>query len=365
MSKDRQIILFGPWAPPYGGVATHMKDLYKNLKSLNFSVRVFGYGNFVPKHNIDKIYFSPRYKWLWTLLKIFKSTSPGDIIHKHSVLTSYPDSYFLQTFLWLLKVKKLKWIETIHDETLISRYEHFPDSVKRQIPVYLSKAEKIITVSKSLRDFLIDLGIQKGKILILNSLLPLPTQLTTNKLETPQNLYYFFSSHSPVITTIGPFHPLYDFKTIVKAFLSLKYDYPQAGLIIINARFARDIKYEKEVKSLIEKLPNDILSLYELEREKVLYILNKSNLFLRGVGQESFGLSRIESILMETPVVATKTGETRYMILYEHGNPDDLHKKMKAVLEGEIKIDINEAQAFFKRMADENLRRITDIYRDI
>lgn len=363
MRKDRQIILFGPWAPPYGGVATHMRDLYENLKMSNFSARVFGYGNFVPKQDIDKIYFSPRYKWLWTLLKIFECTSPGDIIHKHSVLTSYPDRYFLQTFLWLLKVKKFKWVETIHDETLVSRYEDFSHAIKGQFPTYLSKAEKINTIGERLRIFLIDLGISEEKIVVSSPLLPI--RFSPSETEIPDYLSAFYNSHSPMITTIGPFHPLYDFKTIVKAFLSLKYDYPQAGLIIINARFARDIKYEKEVKSLIEKSPKDILSLYELERERVLYILNKSNLFLRGTGQESFGLSRIESILMGTPVVSTKAGETRYMVLYEHGNPDDLYEKMKAVLDGKIKIDINEAQAFFKRMADENLRRITDIYRDI
>jgi len=358
----RKIILFGPWPLPYGGVAIHMKDLYENLKLLNFPVKVLGWGNFTSQRDIERIYLSRR-KWFLTLFKIFRYTHSGDIIHKHSVLTSYPDKYLIKTFLWLVGIKKLKWIETVHDGTLVARFAEFPYSIKKQFPVYLSKAEKIITIGQKLRKFLISIGIQEEKIVVSNPLLPL--QIIPNEAKLPQSVRPFFESHSPIITTIGPFHYWYDFKTIVQAFLLLKHEYPQAGLIIVNMLFTRDSEYEKEVKALIKKSPRDISVISNLEQKMLFSVLRNSNLFIRGVAQESFGISRIEALLMGTPVVATKAGETRYMVLYEYGNPNDLYKKMKAVLEGKIKIDINEAQAFFRRMANENLRRITDIYRNI
>lgn len=362
MSKDKRIILFGPWAPPYGGVSIYMRDLYENLKLSNFQVRILSYGQFVPENDVYRIYFSYR-KWPLTLLKIFRYASPGDIVHNNSILTTYPNSYFLRTFLWLLKLKRLKWVETIHDGSLILRYENFSHSMKKRFPAYLSRAERIITIGERLRLFLVSIGVPEEKIVVSNPLLR--TGFAQSDIEVSDDLCEFLESHSPIITTVGPFHPWYDFKTIVQAFLSLKHDFPEAGLIIINARFARDESYEKAVISLIEESPKHILTLCDLERERVFYILSRSKLFVRGHRHESFGLSRIEAIFAGTPVVAAKAGETRYMALYDHGNPDDLYKNMKAVLRGDIKIDMKEAQTSFEKMADETLGRITDIYRNI
>jgi len=358
----RKIILFGPWAPPYGGVAIHMKDLYENLKLLNFPVKVLGWGNFTPQRDIERIYLSRR-KWFLTLFKIFRYTRSGDIIHKHSVLTSYPDKCLIRTFLWLVRIKRLKWVETIHDETLIHRFAAFPNAIKKEFPVYLSKADRIIAIGERLKAFLINIGVLEEKVEVSNPLLPI--RFTSNKLELPHTLRTFFNSHSPVITTIGPLHPWYDFKTIVQAFLLLKHEYPQAGLVIVNMLFARDREYEEEVRALIKKLPRDVSIIFELERKALLSMLRDSNLFIRGSGQDSFGISKVEAILMGTPVVATNTGETRYMMLYDYGNPKDLYDKIRRVLSGEFKIDLEEAKRLFQDMADENFRKITDIYRTV
>jgi len=361
--KPCKVILFGPWPLPYGGVAVHMRDLFENLKLSGMPVKVLAFGDFKPMHGIQKFKFLPLYRYRWALFRALGTASCGDIVHKHSILTAYPVGHEKQIrdFLRIIRFKKLLWIETVHDETLITRYGAFPRETIREFPSYLLQAFKIIVISEKLKVFLVGIGIPEEKISVINSLLPF--QPPPTDIDIPEKINVFLDSHSPVITTSGAFSCLYDIKTVVQAFINLKQNFPTAGLVLIVPGFTRDEVYEKEVVSLINQAQADIMLLEDIERTKLLYILKHSSLFIRGVLEESFGLSKIEAILMGTPVVATDAGETRYMTIYKYGESTDLYEKIKTVLKKNLKQDLEEARIFFRKTADENLRRITDIYR--
>lgn len=359
----RKIILFGPWPPPYGGVSVHMKDLYENLRHAGSSVSILAFGDFTTVNNVKKFEFLPLHKYLWALAKTLLVASSHDIVHKHSVLTAYPSGHekHIQVFRNFIKYKKIKWVETIHDETLISRYPTFSKETKSRFPVYLSEAFKIITVNDKLKDFLISIGISKNKIEVISSLLPV--QPPPAKVKMPLETEKFINTHHPVISTSGAFSPLYDIKTIVQAFIDILHSFPEAGLIIIQSGFTKDEVYERQILTLASQRTDSILRVKDIERENVLQIMKASDLFIRGVKEESFGISKIEAIFMGTPVISTPAGETKFMDLYDFGNADRLAEITAAVL-SKGKQHNNEAQVFYRKLADENFRRIADIYRN-
>lgn len=363
MNVCRYINLFGPWAPPHGGVATYMRDLCKNLDKSGYKTRVFGYGRFAPTNNLYKIYFSS-YKWPLTLLKIIRHVSAGDILHNNSTLVTYPESHYLKSFLYILRIKKIRRVETLHDPSFVSRFKRFSEDKKRLVIKYLAKADRIIVDHNNIKQFLVSKGLDEKMIEFIPPLLP--KTMSVGELTGYKDISNFFETHKPVIMSIGAFHPWYDFYTIIKSFIKLREVYNKAGLIIVFSNFTIDPKYKKSTKMLIDSVSDDILLTSELPENILLTVLKKSSLMIRGAMEgESFGLCKIESILMGTPVITTKAGETRFMVSYKYKNTEDLYKKIIAVLDGDVKIDMRAAQTFFKEMANENFRRITNIYQDI
>jgi len=148
---------------------------------------------------------------------------------------------------------------------------------------------------------------------------------------------------------------------VANAFACIRQERPAAGLVLIDAGFTVDISYRAAVIQLLKKLPgHSYMVLSRVPHDHVLQILRESAVLIRGVRRESFGLSRVEAILMGTPVVTTDAGETHYMTLYQCGNPEDLAQKVLVVLER--KPDLADAQAFFRKMGEETLTRILDVY---
>ena len=354
--NSKTIILIGPWSPPAGGVAIHIKDLYTNLKHLGFKVKVFGYGDFVAQGDINKIHFSI-FSWALFLLKFFLYTSPGDIVHNHLSLYTHSDKYFLRLFLLLIKIKKLRRIETFHDPSLISRFKTFPEITKKYLIRSLVEADRVIVTHKILKKFIYSLGVSKYRISIITPLLPFEFNIA--KLDIVDG---FMQDHHPIITAVGAFNSLYDLATIIKVFYDIKKEYSKSALIIMKTSFSENRNYKKTIDHLIKKYRDSILILSDIPREEVLYILQKSSVFFRGSKEESFGLCKVESLLMGTPVVCTNSGETEFMNIYQYSNVNDLLNKIIYVLKNKNDKRVKEAQSFYNKMAKENLKEIINLY---
>ena len=53
-------------------------------------------------------------------------------------------------------------------------------------------------------------------------------------------------------------------------------------------------------------------------------LMEDADVVVRGHARESYGLSRVESLLAGTPVVGTPVGEQLFVATYEYGDPDSL-----------------------------------------
>src|SRR5436190_22897034 len=118
----------------------------------------------------------------------------GGILHNHSFLTVYPDSNMLQPLLRLTGFLKVRWVESIHDRSLIERFPAFSPDERALFYEVMTEAATIIAIGDDLRDFLVGIGIASDKIVVGQPLLP----TSEDRPYVPQELAGFFSTHSPM-----------------------------------------------------------------------------------------------------------------------------------------------------------------------
>lgn len=359
-----KINLVGPYPPPYGGVAIHVSNLINNLNN-TFSIQLFSYGKnpFQKKgfRFIRNIYLKPLL-WPYSLYKLNRWVSKNSIIHNHSSINAYPNYFIIKSFINFIRRKNLKLIDTIHDYTLIQRFEYLDFNNKKALIYYWKNAEIIITVSEPLKNFIENHGINSNKIYVISPLLPFIPEPCPDLVR--KRIDSFILAHDIILSTIGAFSSFYDIDTIIKAFGILKQYYPKSGLILVKCGFLSDKKYERFLQNLIcqQNLHNSILILKDIPHSCVLYILKKSNIFIRGAKEESFGLSKIEALLMGSYVISTPSGENKFMVNYSFKNSMDLVNKILEVLSQKNPIDLKEAKNYYQNMALTNLDKIKLLY---
>jgi glycosyltransferase involved in cell wall biosynthesis len=126
------------------------------------------------------------------------------------------------------------------------------------------------------------------------------------------------------------------------------------GLLLIEGSFAHDEDYKSEVMQQRDW----IIVLRDIPHSQVLQILKRSDVFVRGVAFESYGLSRVEALWSGAPVVATSVGETRGMLLYDFGNEEELIQQIKKALFNPFSEDIKVWGDYFSREANHNLMAV-------
>ena len=112
-----------------------------------------------------------------------------------------------------------------------------------------------------------------------------------------------------------------------------------------------EVLWERDWITVLEKVPNP--EIYE--------ILKRSDVFVRAFADESYGISRIEALWSGVPVVATRAGETRGMLLYDFGDVEQLVSHLQAVLLDPVIEELNPWPERYRREAEENLRALARV----
>ena len=356
-SREKRVVLFGPWPPPYGGVASHMQDLAHNLAGRSVQTRLLCYGEFRAMRHVRRISVV-RPGWWRSLLKVYLTLSPQAILHDHSGMVPNPDEGLLRSLWSAGRRRGARWILTLHDGTLPGRFTEWPRAMRDTCARFLRCPEHVICVGGRLQAFLEELGIPSGSLSNIPPLLPVAE---VPEVALPPTVQAFLGGHSPVIATVGAFHANYDLAAVARAFPRILQEHPRAGLVVVDAGFTDDDASRRAVLQVLEEgLTGAYCLLTRVPREHVLQILRASAVFVRGTRFESFGLSRVEAILLGTPVVTTEAGETRYMRIYPYGDPAELAREVLAVLAD--RPDLADAQRFYNTMAEQTLDRILGVY---
>jgi glycosyltransferase involved in cell wall biosynthesis len=345
---SRRIILFGPLPPPYGGVAIYLKTLVTHFHDLN--VRVWTYTGAKPKDPNVRYVAHRRLGTVWALLAEGRGARILDASHFH---LEYPNLLLLPLWLVLKRLLRFEWYKNILDGSLPRRYPNFGLMQRWLFRRAVNAVDRFVVVSEDLRRWLKEEIKVRQEVTVVRCLLPGPTEgrATPLSTETEEQLEHYFSQAKRVCS-IGVFFPSYGFRDVAEAVEELRQRTGKdIGLVLLDGGFVRDESYRDEVLwdrgwiTVLEQVPNP--EIYE--------ILKRSDVFVRAVADEGYGISRIEALWCGVPVVATRAGETRGMLLYDFGDVNQLVSQLQSVLLYPVMEEPNPWAERYRREAEENL----------
>jgi len=351
---SKRIILFGPLPPPYGGVAIYMKALVAHFREAN--IRVWTYGGAKPKDARIRFVAHRRLGTVSALLAEGRDARILDASHFH---LEYPNPLLLPVWLVLKRLLRFEWYKNILDGSLPKRYPGFGFVRRWLFHRAVNAVDEFVVVSEDLRRWLWEEIKVRQPITVIPCLLPNPTSEANTSLssENKADLEFYFSQAKRVCS-IGVFFPSYGFRDVAEAVAELRERTGKdIGLVLLDGAFVRDETYRDEVLwdrdwiTVLEKVPNP--EIYE--------ILNRSDVFVRAFADESYGISRIEALWCGLPVVATRAGETRGMLLYDFGDVEQLVDQLQAVLLYPVLEEPNPWADRYRREAEENLAAVAKV----
>jgi glycosyltransferase involved in cell wall biosynthesis len=351
---SRRIILFGPLPPPYGGVAIFMKSLVEHLRASE--VRVWTYGG--AKSGGKQTRFIS-HRLLGVVPALIKEARNARILDASHFHLEYPNALLLAAWLFLKPLLGFQWYKNIHDGSLPKRHAAFGAGRRWLFQRAVNAVDTFVVVSEELRRWLQeDLQVRQPVMVVPGLLPPQPDEQTNAMATETERVLEGYLSTPHRVCSIGVFYPSYGFKHVAKVVEQLRRDTgEQIGLLLLDGGFICDESYRKEVLSdrdwitVLEKVPHP----------EVQQILKRSNVFVRAFADESYGLSRIEALWAGVPVIATRAGETRGMLLYDFGDVKELVNHLRTVLLDAQLQDANAWPELYRKEAEENLQTLVEV----
>jgi len=265
------------------------------------------------------------YKFLKSLMQVIKQNRI-DIIHSHTWGT---DFYAY----WVSRILKIPLITTVHN-----RYYIFQKWSRRfSYKFFISHIEKIVAVSKDIKDLLIkNLKLPTQKIkLIYNG-------IDIHKFEDKKGMEKIrddlkISKDDIILGNVGNLREVKDHYTLILSFSKIIPNFPRVKLLIIG---------EGELKSnllmLCSELGLEQKVIFLGHREDVPSFLNLIDIFVLSSRMEGCSISILEAMASGKPVVATRVGGNPELILdQENGflvppaEPEKLAEKISILLKDE------------------------------
>lgn len=347
----KKIVLLGPYPPPYGGVSIYISTLFESLR--NRGVHLWTYGDEEVSGPNVRFMRDKRRQLVPLLLREGRGARIADCTH---FLVDYP-SLLVPLWVGLKALLRFEWLKIMHDGSLPSRYKGFGLFRRAIFRLAIGSVTEFIAVSEELEHWLKDeIGVRQN-VTVIRSLLPNFHRAAQGSLPVPLEaaLRPYFEQRKRVCS-IGFFIPAYGFKHVADAIETVRQETGvDIGLVLLDGHFVTDIAYQSEVlrdRAWVTVLTN-------VPHPVVFQILKRSDVFVRAFGLESYGLSRIEAIWCGLPVVATRAGETRGMLLYDFGDLDGLVTQLKRALFDNPVEEINVLAARYQQEANANLSAIT------
>jgi glycosyltransferase involved in cell wall biosynthesis len=348
---SKRIILFGPLPPPYGGVAIYMQALVRHFRDAK--VLLWTYGGRKPDDKNIRFIAHRKLETFSALIAEGRDSRILDASHFH---LEYPNPLLLTGWLFLKRFLRFEWYKNILDGSLPKRYPNFGMLRRWLFHRAVNAVDEFVVVSEDLRRWLIDEIKVRQPVTVIPCLVPAPSTAGNTLLssDTKEQLELYLA-HPKRVCSLGVFYPSYGFLDVARAVEELRERTGKdIGLLLLDGGFVLDENYREEVLwerdwiTVLEKVPNP--EIYE--------ILKRSDLFVRAFADESYGISRIEAIWCGVPVVATRAGETRGMLLYDFGDLEQLVNQMQAVLLYPMLEEANPWADRYRQEAEENLRSV-------
>ncbi len=307
--KKKVILQVGPSLKDKGGMVTVMSSiknssLDKKYNIIHIPTYVYGKKFILFFFSIFRIIF---YKLIYRV----------ELVHIH--VASYGSFYRKSIIVSLCKILHIKVVLHCHGACFEKFYNSLKDRKKEYIKKTFSKAEKVIVLSESWKEFF-KTFVDEGKIIVLYNSVNVPEKINREKLnDIPTGLF---------LGRIGERKGSYDLVNVVKKL--------KENGVNIKILMAGDGEVEK-LKELVkkEKLTKNILVLGWIDKKQKEEYLKSVDFYILPSYDEGLPMSVLEAMSYSLPVITTDVGGIPEIIQNEKNGimtkPGDIEKIEKAI----------------------------------
>jgi glycosyltransferase involved in cell wall biosynthesis len=346
---SKKVVLLGPYPPPHGGVSIYVAALFDRLKSRG--LHLWTYGEEERKGARVHFMHDKRREIVPLLLREGRGARVADCTH---FLLEYP-SALVPVWVILKRLLGFEWVKIVQDGSLPARHARFGPARRALFRMAANSATEFVVLGEELRRWLREeVGVSQ-RVSLIKNLFPAPQVEGPLPSEIEEALKGFMR-RAKRVASVGVLIHDYGFLHVAESVERLRRETCEDfGLLLLDGGFADDAGYREEVLRGREW----ITVLRSVEHSNVFRILRRCDAFVRGTVFEGYGLSRVEAMWCGLPVVATRAGETRGMLLYDFGDVDALTAQLRLALSGSHARETAEWAEHLRREAEENLAAIT------
>ena len=334
----RVLVTVGIFPPDIGGPATFVPKIAKYFQDeLNYEIEILTLSD-NKNSNINDDYSVKRidrnlpiiYRWLKTIFTIYKLGKNKDLIFVNGLGTETTiANIFLKKKIirkivgdpvWERAYSKAKISESF-DEFQVKNYG-FSISLQKKVRSFsIKKSDIVVTPSKHLKNFILNLGF-KNKIEIINNGVFIPEENTN-----------IFTNDQINITIVSRLVSHKNIEKIIKAISDL--NSPLINLNIIGD--GPELNQLQKI-SLESNNKDNIIFHGKLNRDDINHIFLKSDIYIQASNYEGLPHSLLEAMSYGIPVLCTPVGECKEIL----GNEDRGYILDLPVSKNNIKSKINE-----------------------
>ena len=314
----RVLVTVGIFPPDIGGPATFVPKIAKYFQDeLNYEIEILTLSD-NKNSNINDDFSVKRidrnlpiiYRWLKTIFTIYKMGKNKDLIFVNGLGTETTiANIFLKKKIirkivgdpvWERAYSKAKISESF-DEFQVKNYG-FSISLQKKVRSYsVKKSDIVVTPSKHLKNFILNLGF-KNKIEIIN-----------NGVFIPEKNTNIFTNDQINITIVSRLVSHKNIKKIIRAISDLN-----DPLIYLNIIGDGPELNQLQKISLESNNKDNIIFHGKLNRDDINHIFLKSDIYIQASNYEGLPHSLLEAMSYGIPVLCTPVGECKEIL----GNED-------------------------------------------
>ncbi len=334
----RVLVTVGIFPPDIGGPATFVPKIAKYFQDeLNYEIEILTLSD-NKNSNINDDFSVKRidrnlpiiYRWLKTIFTIYKLGKNKDLIFVNGLGT---ETTIANIFLKKKTIRKIVgdpvWerayskakISESFDEFQVKNYG-FSISLQKKVRSFsIKKSDIVVTPSKHLKNFILNLGF-KNKIEIINNGVFIPEENTN-----------IFTNDQINITIVSRLVSHKNIKKIIRAISDLN-----NPLIYLNIIGDGPELNQLQKISLESNNKDNIIFHGKLNRDDINHIFLKSDIYIQASNYEGLPHSLLEAMSYGIPVLCTPVGECKEIL----GNEDRGYKLDLPVSKNNIKSKISE-----------------------
>ena len=334
----RVLVTVGIFPPDIGGPATFVPKIAKYFQDeLNYEIEILTLSD-NKNSNINDDFSVKRidrnlpiiYRWLKTIFTIYKLGKNKDLIFVNGLGTEatianiFMNKKIIRKIVgdpvWERAYSKAKISESF-DEFQVKNYG-FSISLQKKVRSFsIKKSDIVVTPSKHLKNFILNLGF-KNKIEIINNGVFIPEENTN-----------IFTNDQINITIVSRLVSHKNIEKIIRAISDLN-----DPLIYLNIIGDGPELNQLQKISLESNIKDNIIFHGKLNRDNINHIFFKSDIYIQASNYEGLPHSLLEAMSYGIPVLCTPVGECKEIL----GNEDRGYILDLPVSKNNIKSKISE-----------------------